>query len=1244
MRDSDRRLRAGHAAEEDRRRLQHFDHREARLELFRLVARELGPVLGARDDGLQAAHHLAAVADAEREGVAALEEAGELVRQLRVEQDGLRPALARTQHIAIREAADGNQAAELIERGAAGDQVAHVHVHRIEAGLVHHVRSLDMRVHALLAQDRDLRFRRQVQERRGHIFQSIERELRRHARVVRIQQSVVFLIDAGRVVAQARDAPAGFAPQALELGAILLVDHLRVARELDHVALVQLADDVAAGAEAVLAQHIHHVRLLLGAHLQHRTQLFREQRAQRQVIAARLDLAGPVLRITPVGRVLAFGDENVEVDGHAGTAGKAHLGQRCVQAAVGTVVIREHLLFAVQSLHRIEEGLQVVRAVDVRHAVADLLHHLRQRRCAHAVLAAAQVDEDQRGLAEVTAQLRRQRAAHVIHRRKGRHDQRHRRHHGLRAFVILPGGAHRQRILADRDRQAERRAQFHADGLHGIEQRRILPRLAAGGHPVGRQLDVDDVGDRRSGDVGQRLADGHAARGRCVDHGQRRALAHGHRLADVADMAHRGHRAIGNRHLPRARHLVTHRVRADGTVADGDQEGFVRDRGQLQYALGSVGQRDVGQVDSVRFLRDARDVAMHLRRLAEQDIHRHVDRIVVMLRIEHAQLALFGGDANNGERATLALAQFAEQRQAGRRDAEHVALLRFVAPDFLRRQAAFLELDLAQVEHGAAAGVIGQFGEGIRQAAGADVMDRQHRVLGAHGPARIDDFLRTTLHFRVAALDRVEIEVGGVRAGRHRRGCTTTHADAHAGAAELDQQAADRQLFLLCVQRRDVAQAAGDHDRLVVAVHGAADVLLKGTEIAGQVGTPEFIVERGAAERAVDHDLQRRRDAVRLAGDLRVAVAGAFSLQLVRVARVFPRLHRVRDHQVGDGEARKAGLRLRAAAGRAFVADLAAGAGGRARERRDRRRVVVRLDLHQDVRQLFRRTVAQALPGARIEAHHVRALDHRRIVGIRDDGALRLQLVRIANHREQRAVLLLAVDGPVGVEDLVAAVLAVGLREHHQLDIGRVAAGLREGIEQVVDLVIRQRQAEFAVGGHQRSAAAGQHVDVGQRLRVQLVEQRRRLLRVADHDLGHAVMQQRSDFGGRRVVQRLRLAQQAGLALHVIRNAALDPVDLRHAAVVRDVGRLAGPRRDRAEARDHDELLAVGRSFERLAIGEHGSQAFALGVAEFGWAVNEMAEAAGDARDRRLDGLQLGQESLDTKCRQGAGARENEHG
>jgi hypothetical protein len=77
----------------------------------------------------------------------------------------------------------------------------------------------------------------------------------------------------------------------------------------------------------------------------------------------------------------------------------------------------------------------------------------------------------------------------------------------------------------------------------------------------------------------------------------------------------------------------------------------------------------------------------------------------------------------------------------------------------------------------------------------------------------------------------------------------------------------------------------------------------------------------------------------------------------------------------------------------------------------------------------------------------------------------------------------------LGVEDLVAAVLGVGLGEHHQLDVGRVAAGLREGVDQVVDLVVGQRQAHLAVGGDQRGAAFANHIHRRQRLRRVVAEQ-----------------------------------------------------------------------------------------------------------------------------------------------------------
>ncbi len=180
-------------------------------------------------------------------------------------------------------------------------------------------------------------------------------------------------------------------------------------------------------------------------------------------------------------------------------------------------------------------------------------------------------------------------------------------------------------------------------------------------------------------------------------------------------------------------------------------------------------------------------------------------------------------------------------------------------------------------------------------------------------------------------------------------------------------------------------------------------------------------------------------------------------------------------------------------------------------EGRDRRRVVVRLHLHQHMRRLAPRAVGRRVGEAlRQPALHRAALHHRGVVAVGHDAVLRRQLLGVADHAEHAQRLALAVDGEVGVEDLVAAMFAVGLREHHQLDIAGVALQTGEGLDQVVDLVVAQRQAELGVGLHQRRAAGAQHVDMGQRLGVTRIEQVAGGIAAEGHALGHAVVQQGS--------------------------------------------------------------------------------------------------------------------------------------
>ena len=616
---------------------------------------------------------------------------------------------------------------------------------------------------------------------------------------------------------------------------------------------------------------------------------------------------------------------------------------------------------------------------------------------------------------------------------------------------------------------------------------------------------------------------------------------------------------------------------ADGAVADGDQEALAGHRRVAKHGARGRGQVDAVQRERAARARHARHVAVHLGRLAQQDVHRHVDGALALRAVLQHQLALLGGDADDGEGAAFALAHGGEERQAFRRDHQDVALLALVAPDLLGRQAAFLERDLAQVEDGAAAGIVDQFREGVGDAARADVMDRQDGVALGQAPAMVDDFLRAALDLGVAALDRVEVQVGGVGARGHRAGRAAAHADAHAGAAELDQQRAGGELDLLGEVGADRAQAAGDHDRLVVPAANAVDVLLEDAEVAAQRGPAELVVEGGAAERPLGHDLQR-------AGDVR----GLADRVLL------PRLAQARQMQVGDREAGQAGLGLGAATGGALVADLAAGAGGRARMRGDGRRVVVSLDLHQHVRGLGTGLVLRrAAIAGRHPALDGVALHHRGVVGVGDDGVLRRHLLGVADHAEERQRLRFTVDGELGVEDLVAAVLAVGLREHHQLDVAGVAAQLLEGGDEVVDLVVGERQAPGAVGFLERRAAAGLHRHVRERLGLLVVEEVGGVLARQQHAFGHAVMQQVGAGQQLLLGQRLGAAgqpgQQPGLEREAELGDALHPVQ-GQAAVVGDVGGLGGPGAQRAQARGDDDQRALGGAVVAVAVVQQRSQ------------------------------------------------------
>src|SRR5439155_6440538 len=131
-----------------------------------------------------------------------------------------------------------------------------------------------------------------------------------------------------------------------------------------------------------------------------------------------------------------------------------------------------------------------------------------------------------------------------------------------------------------------------------------------------------------------------------------------------------------------------------------------------------------------------------------------------------------------------------------------------------------------------------------------------------------------------------------------------------------DQQGAGAEGQLVRLRVADGADTAGNHDGLVVAALHARYLLLVDAEVAAEIGAAELVVEGGATEWPVDHDLQRAGDVLGLA-----------------ILNALPRLARSRQVEVAHREAGQACLGLRAAAGGTLIADLAAGAGGGTRMR-----------------------------------------------------------------------------------------------------------------------------------------------------------------------------------------------------------------------------------------------------------------------------------------------------------------------
>jgi hypothetical protein len=159
------------------------------------------------------------------------------------------------------------------------------------------------------------------------------------------------------------------------------------------------------------------------------------------------------------------------------------------------------------------------------------------------------------------------------------------------------------------------------------------------------------------------------------------------------------------------------------------------------------------------------------------------------------------------------------------------------------------------------------------------------------------------------------------------------------------------------------------------------------------------------------------------------------------------------------------------------------------------------------------------------------------------------------------------------------------------------------------------------------------------RLGLARVEQVLPGLALEGHAFRHAVVQQRG--GGVQLVgrQRLARAQQPTLHLEPELGDALDTMD-RQAAVVRDVGGLAGPGRHGAQARHHDYQGPFGLRRRRVTVGEQRRQLVQRRAVGRRVAPDPVHMARAHADDARAGLPQPRQQALGAEGGQGVAALE----
>ena len=250
-----------------------------------------------------------------------------------------------------------------------------------------------------------------------------------------------------------------------------------------------------------------------------------------------------------------------------------------------------------------------------------------------------------------------------------------------------------------------------------------------------------------------------------------------------------------------------------------------------------------------------------------------------------------------------------------------------------------------------------------------------------------------------------------------------------------------------------------------------------------------------------------------------------------------PREPRLANAARGDRETSKTSLGRRTATGCALVANLPTRTRRGPFERADGGRVVMGLHLHQHMACRLMAAVSAGLRGRAGSERLNRMPNHDCcVVGIGHHRVLRAQPMGVANHAKQTEVLGLTINGKGRVKNFVPAMLAVGLRKHHELDVRGVSRHVGEGVHQIAQLFACQGQPETLVGLFKRITSPAQNVDALHRRRRLCHTQLTEGILIEQDRLCHSVIQ-RCQHGSADVSAQCRRFFKYQLPLHHAFNA-----------------------------------------------------------------------------------------------------------